>query len=664
MTCEINGVGNYKGYQETIRITVTPADIGNAALTVADKPYSTSKNAWKSAVTITDVNGKKLAAGTDYDKEIVYSHTQELSPAAGTAITVIIKGINSYAGSTISGSYRIFDKQYHINKLQVVIDPQEYTGKEITLKPSDIHIYANAADKRDKRELPDKESCYEIIGYNNNIKSGNAKVTLRGRGIYGGTKTYTFKIQKKAYQKNSVDKITLSKTALSLSLLDKKAESRTITATITPKDPTHTITNPTVIWSTSNSSIASVESTTATSDKETNTVTIAALITAKKQGSITITATTQDGNKKAQCKITVTLPALVQKGQTLEGEAGDTRQLTFHPQPESMEGITFMSSNEHIASVDGNGLITMKKPGLAAITVAIEDIVQKCYVVVNGQIDPTDDRVLTYKQEPGCADDTKPINDLLQTWEDEVRYQHINKYDYLYIPAGEYHINPAANPGFTAGIMLRDNQSLIMDPNAKLYAMQNNSENYRIIYVSSRENVYISGGKLIGAKGGGEYGHGIEIVGCTNVNIRNVEVSNCHGDGIYLGLSNGKYSTGVTLTDCSLHHNKRSNLSITEASNVTINNCDFNYAGGFAPHCGIDIEPNHGQTCSNIKISNSRFKGNRGETIQILGQVNAHVKGVTIENCKGDKAPIQWSGFGGSVSGVTEKNNNWNWNGN
>lgn len=664
MTCEIIGVGNYKGYQETIRITVTPADIGNAALTVADKPYSTSKNAWKSAVTITDVNGKKLAAGTDYDKEIVYSHTQELSPAAGTAITVIIKGINSYAGSTISGSYRIFDKQYHINKLQVVIDPQEYTGKEITLKPSDIHIYANAADKRDKRELPDKESCYEIIGYNNNIKSGNAKVTLRGRGIYGGTKTYTFKIQKKAYLKNSVDKITLSKTALSLSLLDKKAESRTITATITPKDPTHTITNPTVIWSTSNSSIASVESTTATSDKETNTVTIAALITAKKQGSITITATTQDGNKKAQCKITVTLPALVQKGQTLEGEVGDTRQLTFHPQPESMEGITFLSSNEHIASVDGNGLITMKKPGLAAITVAIEDIVQKCYVVVNGQIDPTDDRVLTYKQEPGCADDTKPINDLLQTWEDEVRYQHINKYDYLYIPAGEYHINPAANPGFTAGIMLRDNQSLIMDPNAKLYAMQNNSENYRIIYVSSRENVYISGGKLIGAKGGGEYGHGIEIVGCTNVNIRNVEVSNCHGDGIYLGLSNGKYSTGVTLTDCSLHHNKRSNLSITEASNVTINNCDFNYAGGFAPHCGIDIEPNHGQTCSNIKISNSRFKGNRGETIQILGQVNAHVKGVTIENCKGDKAPIQWSGFGGSVSGVTEKNNNWNWNGN
>ncbi len=664
MTCEITGVGNYKGYQESIRLTVTPADIGNATLTVADKPHSTSKNAWKSTVTITDINGKKLAAGTDYDKEIIYSHTQELSPAVGTTITVTVKGINSYAGSTISGSYRIFDKQYHISKLQIVIDPQEYTGREITLQPKDIHIYANSADKRNKVELPDKESCYEIIGYKNNIKSGNAKVTLHGLGIYGGTKICTFKIQKKVYLKNSVDKITLSKTDLSFSLLDQKAESRTITATITPKDPTHTITNPTVIWSSSNSSIAAVESTTAVNDKETNATIITAVITAKKQGTVTITATAQDGNKKAQCRVTVTLPALIQKGQTLEGEVGDTRQLTFNPQPESMEGITFKSSNEHVASVDGNGLITMKKPGLAAITVSIMNIEQKCYVVIGGEPDLTDDRVLTYHQAAGCTDDTKPINDLLQMWEDQVKYQHINNYDYLYIPAGEYHINPAANPGFTAGIILRDGQSLIMAPEAKLIAKPTSSENYRIIYAFNRENIYISGGKLIGNNGGGESGHGIEIVGCTNVHIRDVEVSNCHGDGIYLGLSNGKYSTGVTLTGCNLHHNKRSNLSITEASNVTINNCDFNYAGGLAPHCGIDIEPNHGQTCSNIKISNSRFKGNRGETIQILGQVNAHVKGVTIENCKGDKAPLQWSGFGGSVSGVTESGNNWNWNGN
>ena len=60
-----------------------------------------------------------------------------------------------------------------------------------------------------------------------------------------------------------------------------------------------------------------------------------------------------------------------------------------------------------------------------------------------------------------------------------------------------------------------------------------------------------------------------------------------------------------------------------------------------------------------MTISNCTFKGNAGGTIQILGQLDAHVKNVTIENCTGDKAPVIWQGFGGSVSGVTQKGNKW-----
>ena len=120
------------------------------------------------------------------------------------------------------------------------------------------------------------------------------------------------------------------------------------------------------------------------------------------------------------------------------------------------------------------------------------------------------------------------------------------------------------------------------------------------------------------------------------------------------------YSSGINITNCNLHHNRRNNLSITDASNVTIENCEFNYASGTSPEYGIDIEPNNGYTCSNITISHSRFQGNAGGTIQILGQSNAHVKDVTLENCTGDKAPVIWQGFGGSVRGVTQKNNKWN----
>lgn len=93
---------------------------------------------------------------------------------------------------------------------------------------------------------------------------------------------------------------------------------------------------------------------------------------------------------------------------------------------------------------------------------------------------------------------------------------------------------------------------------------------------------------------------------------------------------------------------------------MTVTNCKFNYANGADPQYGIDIEPNKNRTCSNVTISNCSFKGNAKGTIQILGQLNAHVKGVTIENCTGDKEPVEWSGFGGSVSGVVKTNNNWN----
>lgn len=308
----------------------------------------------------------------------------------------------------------------------------------------------------------------------------------------------------------------------------------------------------------------------------------------------------------------------------------------------------------------------MKKMGAATIKAYIgsKDNVQQCYVIVEGEVtEPEQDsRVIVYHQESGCTDDTPKINQLLRNWE-----WNPNKYDYMYIPEGIYHIDAVSEFG---GIVLTDNQTLIMSPEAQLFAIGNNQENSQIIWAFGRNNVVISGGKLVGERNShignrGEWGHGIRISGCTNVYIKDVEISECWGDGIYLGkydntqLGNPS-SNGVTITNCNLHHNRRNNLSITDASNVTVSNSQFNNASGTDPQYGIDIEPNKNRTCSNVTISNCTFKGNAKGTIQILGQLNAHVKGVTIENCTGDKAPVIWSGFGGSVSGVEQNGNKWN----
>ena len=676
MTCEITGKGNYKGYTETVPITVKNGDISQCTLSVPDKVYSAKANAWKSKVTVKDVNGKTLAAGKDYEKDVTYSYTGEQSPEAGTIIEVTVKGMGFYANedSSLTGSYRIIDQDKNISKLQIVIDNQEYTGKEVTLSKEDIHVYATKADKKAKKELPNAESCYEIVEYKNNIKAGTAKVTLHGINDYGGTKTCSFKIQKKAYVTNRVKSIKLDKTKLNISLVAKQKS--TLTATITPKDDSQEFTNPTIIWTTSNSNIATFEKLEPGKDDKTdteadtgNTISSTVEITVKKAGTVKITAIAQDGNKKATCTITVSVPPLKEKGQTIRSKTGETYQLSFKGYDiEEMDTtfINFESTNEKVASVNNTGLITMNRFGMATIKVSVGSSVQQCYLVVerdktsNAEL-TEENGVLTYNQAAGCKDDTKAINALLR------QAEHSKDYDTVYIPAGNYHINAVPTKSDFGGLILTDNQNLIMADGATLNVLANGSTGYHAIWAFGRSNVIISGGKIVGDyknghKGSsGEWGHGIQISGCTNVYITDVEVSYCWGDGIYLGFYDGpnKSSNRVTIENCNLHHNRRNNLSITDATNITVNNCKFNNASGTDPQYGIDIEPNAGRTCSNVTISNSTFKGNAKGTIQILGQLNAHVKGVTITNCTGDKAPVIWEGFGGSVSGVTQKGNKW-----
>lgn len=102
-------------------------------------------------------------------------------------MTVNAKGGN-YLG-TVTGVYRIVESD--IARARAAVPAvQTYTGKAITLQEKDIEVVVGGV-----KLSPDS---YEIIGYANNIKKGTAKVTIRGKGSYGGTKTVTFKIKGKS----------------------------------------------------------------------------------------------------------------------------------------------------------------------------------------------------------------------------------------------------------------------------------------------------------------------------------------------------------------------------------------------------------------------------------------------------------------------------------
>ncbi len=193
----IKGTGNYKG-QILRYFEVTMQDISKLKVVANDKAYQQRANIYKTKVQVFDLNGKALTAGTDYAKDVYYTYengskagqpvlSTDIIPV-GTVIGVDVRVANPrcYQGK-VHGTYRIV--QANISGAKVSVSPQEYTGRSIRPSKKQIQVTLNGVLLRNED--------YEIVGYENNVKQGNAKMTIRGVGSYGGTKTVTFKIKKK-----------------------------------------------------------------------------------------------------------------------------------------------------------------------------------------------------------------------------------------------------------------------------------------------------------------------------------------------------------------------------------------------------------------------------------------------------------------------------------
>lgn len=200
-TISISFKGNLCG-NKSVPFIITSKNINQCNVTMADKAVSTRKNAWKqTSATITDINGKKLAAGADYNKVFRYYSNKactdeievEMLPG-NTTVYVKIDGIKNYEGSYVVGVYRI--SQYSISSATATIDSQIFTGSEIRPEADDITVTYG----RNKQLLTAGED-YEIVedSYTKNINKGTATVTIRGLGNYYGTKVVSFKIETKKF---------------------------------------------------------------------------------------------------------------------------------------------------------------------------------------------------------------------------------------------------------------------------------------------------------------------------------------------------------------------------------------------------------------------------------------------------------------------------------
>lgn len=195
---KITGKGNF-AQKKTVTFAIGKQSLNELTATAADQ---TSAKKWnKVNPVITDLNGKNLKKGTDYDKTFTYvlydengnavTDTVATPPAAGMRVEVTATGRGNYEG-TITASYRIIDSKQSIAKARITVAPQIYSGEAIELQKSDITLEMQEGTQW--KVLNDDQ--YEIVGYSNNINKGkSAKVTIHALAPYGGTKTFKFEIK-------------------------------------------------------------------------------------------------------------------------------------------------------------------------------------------------------------------------------------------------------------------------------------------------------------------------------------------------------------------------------------------------------------------------------------------------------------------------------------
>jgi uncharacterized protein YjdB len=235
-----------------------------------------------------------------------------------------------------------------LDKTSLTLTEGESANLVATISPSDASVGTYAWSSTDAGVASVNGGVVKAI------KAGSATITVT---TTDGGKTASCSVTVKS-AKVSVTGVALDQVSLEL----VEGSAATLKATVAPSNAT----DPSVSWSSSDKSIAMVDSNGG--------------IVALKAGRAIITATTKDGNFTANCAVTVKAATVSVTGVTLDKTSaslivGQTQQLkaTVSPDNATDKSVSWSSSNATIASVDNSGLVTAKKAGSATITVVTTD---------------------------------------------------------------------------------------------------------------------------------------------------------------------------------------------------------------------------------------------------------------------------------------------------
>jgi len=325
-------------------------------------------------VAVIDNNGLVIAMGygttlvkVSIDSQVM-SNIEISVPEKEEEISILIPEVPIEKVDIIEDEINVISSQKY--QLDTNIYPNNATNKNLTYETNDSRI----AEVTDKGLVVGRASGTTTINvYSNNEKTDSVTVNVSAPII-------------------SLDSIELMPVDVTLNIND----SYQFNPILIPNN----VTDSKVTWTSSDSSIASVS---------TN-----GLVTAKKVGAVTITATSNGKTAKSYVtvennKLSVIVTKIIFDKENIVLEAGKTSQInaTIMPSNATNKGLIWSSSNSSIATVSSNGVVKGISKGTAVITAkSVNGITNTISVTVNNS---------TSGSNSGTTTGTNPNSPLLPT---------------------------------------------------------------------------------------------------------------------------------------------------------------------------------------------------------------------------------------------------------
>lgn len=358
------------GESSTIKYSFTPAKPANKGVTfassdaavaaVSNKGVISAKAEGSATITVKAKDGSKKTAKVSVQVVSAQQTTQapggqttqapggQTTQASGGQTTQTQGGQTTEAapgGQTTEAPAVVHVESVTLYPEETVLEPD---GK-ITLDAKVLPENATDTTVKFESENPEIAVVDPVTGEVTGVKEGETKIRVT---TTDGEKTAECRVVVGIPVKN----ITLSDSEMKI-MVGKEV---TLTAEVEPANATEKK----IVWTSSDESIATVDQ-----DGK---------VTALKSGDVIIEAATPDHLVVAQCKMKVEAPALTgialePESTVVEPEKTITIAVKYSPQYAEQKKVNWISSDDKIATVDENGVVTGIANGSVTITAKTED---------------------------------------------------------------------------------------------------------------------------------------------------------------------------------------------------------------------------------------------------------------------------------------------------